>query len=292
MLYRIVRPMKRKGTQNVQFRQRIPQDVLQKARGKTLSIPIGNEIVAKRLSQKADSVVISLKTANPSEAKTRHAEVVAYLEGVWESLRNGPVTLTHKQAVALSGDVFKMFLGAIENDPGSPEIWEHVIALNNEAVEGKYGQHPLTIPTSKTAIDSLEKRFGEFVDVILSKRSLEIDQESRAKVLKQTAQALTDAAEQAKRFAHGDYSDTDGTLKRFPDWEDAAPHQTISRPAVSMKQLVEDWWKEAKRGGRSESTMEGYKRTINQLVSFLGHDDATKVTPQDILDFKDHRLNT
>jgi len=50
MLYRIVRPMKRKGSQNVQFRQRIAQDVLQKARGKTFSIPIGNEIVAKRLS--------------------------------------------------------------------------------------------------------------------------------------------------------------------------------------------------------------------------------------------------
>jgi len=284
--------MKRKGSQNVQFRQRIPQDILQKARGKTLSIPIGNEIVAKRLSEKADSVVISLKTANPSEAKTRHAEVVAYLESVWESLRNGPVTLTHKQAVALSGDVFKIFLSAFENDPGSPEMWEHVIALNNEAVEGKYGQHPITIPTLQTAIDSLEKQFGGFVDVILSKRSLEIDQESRVKVLKQTAQALTDAAKQAKRFAQGNYSDIDGPLKRFPDWEDAVPHKTLAGPTISMKQLVEDWWAEAKLSGRSESTMEGYKRTINQFVTFLGHNDATKVTPQDVLDFKDHRLTT
>jgi len=292
MLYRIVRPMKRKGSQNVQFRQRIPQDVLQKARGKTLSIPIGNEVVTKRLSEKADSVVISLKTSNPSEAKTRHAEVVAYLEGVWESLRNGPVTLTHKQAVALSGDVFKMFLGAIENDPGTPEIWEHVIALNNEAVEGKYGQHPLTIPTSQTAIDSLEKRFGEFVDVLLSKRSLEIDQESRIKVLKQTAQAMTDTAVQAKRFAQGDYSDTEGALSRFPDWDSAAPFRTVSRPAISLMDLLNGWWDEAKAAERSVSTMEGYRRTMKYFADFLGHDDATKVTPQDVLNFKDHRLKS
>jgi hypothetical protein len=30
---------------------------------------------------------------------------------------------------------------------------------------------------------------------------------------------------------------------------------------------------------------------VNKLVAFLGHDDAVKVTPDDVIRFKDHRLS-
>ena len=44
--------------------------------------------------------------------------------------------------------------------------------------------------------------------------------------------------------------------------------------------------------GLKPSTHDNYRNTINQLIAFLGHDDAAKVTPHDVVRFKDHRLST
>lgn len=50
------------------------------------------------------------------------------------------------------------------------------------------------------------------------------------------------------------------------------------------------WWKEAKATGRSEQTHDTYKGAIDRLVKHLGHDDASRVSEQDMLAFKDARL--
>ena len=47
---------------------------------------------------------------------------------------------------------------------------------------------------------------------------------------------------------------------------------------------------EAKATGRKPSTYESYRNTIAGLVTFLGHDRATEVNPEDVVRFKDHRL--
>jgi integrase len=53
---------------------------------------------------------------------------------------------------------------------------------------------------------------------------------------------------------------------------------------------VELWWNERKATGTAESTYVNYRGTVRKLVEFLGHDDATRVTPQDVIRFKDSRL--
>jgi hypothetical protein len=58
----------------------------------------------------------------------------------------------------------------------------------------------------------------------------------------------------------------------------------------TLSVLVEDWWKEAKAAGRKQSTYESYQKTMMKLVAFLKHDEAGRVTPEDIVRFKDHRL--
>ncbi|MGR7996726.1 DUF6538 domain-containing protein [Xanthobacter sp. ZOL 2024] len=62
------------------------------------------------------------------------------------------------------------------------------------------------------------------------------------------------------------------------------------RKAESLKGLVEGWWTEAKALGRKPSTYESYSATTAAFVAFLGHDDANRVTPEDVIRFKDHRL--
>jgi hypothetical protein len=63
--------MKRPESSNVWFRQRIPKEVIGKARGQMLSIPLGDQIVTTKLSNRAEVVKISLRTRDPSEAKNR-----------------------------------------------------------------------------------------------------------------------------------------------------------------------------------------------------------------------------
>ncbi|UZF92952.1 tyrosine-type recombinase/integrase [Bosea sp. NBC_00550] len=61
---------------------------------------------------------------------------------------------------------------------------------------------------------------------------------------------------------------------------------------ASLTSICQDWWEEAKAAGRKPSTHESYKNTTSSLVTFLGHDDASRVTPDDIVDFKDYRLSS
>ena len=64
---------------------------------------------------------------------------------------------------------------------------------------------------------------------------------------------------------------------------------TAAQPLLT---LFADWWKEAKATGLKSSTHDNYRNTINKFIAFLGHDDAAKVTPNDVVRFKDHRLST
>lgn len=83
---------------NYYLRLHVPKDVAEKARGTTVAIPVGDAIKY----QKVGSVVkVSLLTKVAAEAKHRFTKALAAVEAHWESLRSGPVKLTHKQCVGL-----------------------------------------------------------------------------------------------------------------------------------------------------------------------------------------------
>ncbi|MEH2472891.1 GH24 family phage-related lysozyme (muramidase) [Nitrobacteraceae bacterium AZCC 2161] len=132
MLYRMVRPVQRKGSRNRQFHQRIPTELRSKAAGLRLDIPLGESTISLRLSANTETVRLSLRTADPDEVKQRQAGVAAYLTSVWTALRkDGPVSLNHRQATALAGELFRAWTKdgatqslAIEQAPEGG--WRHV----------------------------------------------------------------------------------------------------------------------------------------------------------------------
>lgn len=89
---------------------------------------------------------------------------------------------------------------------------------------------------------------------------------------------------------------TEATLKRqrgevvaTPD----APAEEIPRSTdrnQTITGLVDLWWVEAQAAGRSKSTYDANERAARYLVEFLGHDDASAVTTEDIIRFKDKRI--
>ncbi len=75
MLFRLVRPLKRPGSSISQFVQRIPADVRARATGVTLAIPVGHATVPLSIAARTESIRLSLRTREPSEAKIRQRRI-------------------------------------------------------------------------------------------------------------------------------------------------------------------------------------------------------------------------
>jgi len=116
MLYRLVRPMKRPGSSKHQFVKRIPADLKKRIVGMKLSIPIGDETARIIVTPKMEAIRCSLRSSDSHEVKGRQADAAAYVEAIFKSVReNAPVSLTHRQAVSLSGRVYRSWAGDLED---------------------------------------------------------------------------------------------------------------------------------------------------------------------------------
>lgn len=80
--------MRRDGSRNKWLAQRIPVDVRRKAIGVELAIPLDDNFVFLTPSEGTQAIRFSLRTAEPTEIKTRQALAAAHLETFWEALRN------------------------------------------------------------------------------------------------------------------------------------------------------------------------------------------------------------
>ena len=299
MLLRLVSPVKRPGSSVPQFVQRIPADVRNRAAGRRLTISLGDgERVAVRITPQTQAVRFSLRTSDPAEAKIRQGKAAAQLEEVWRALRRDmPVMLSSRQAHALAGELYRAW---------ADERRQTNVAVTLDVATGKpIGgvERVAELSPEETALgfaaaarrlceaaerDGLETALGPLVNRLLLRKGIaEVDPECRPTLLGAFAQALQDAFAVRERNARGDYS-PDPKAQRFPEWVG----EEQPGPAVSLTGLLEDWWREAKAAGRKPSTYESYRNTVAALRAFLGHDDAARVSPEDVLRFKDHRLSS
>ena len=327
MLFRLVRPMMRKGSRNWYFVQRIPADVKARAAGLQLAIPLGPATHHLTIREGATDIRFSLRTPDPSEAKIREAAAAAYMEQVYTTLRQTkPVSLSHRQATALAGEIYRAWAGgedrervtAIEHIPGEgwrrvygiqagPNEWEAVLRrFDRPNTIGQHtGEGPITErkgfdldapgESQEPEPEELEQHLGPLVDrLLLAKGIGRVDATARPVVLFEFWRALRDALESRRRNAAGDYS-PDPKAERFPEWQQPQRDQSVDhrrgkRAAVSLTGLVEQWWTEAKSSGRKPSTRQSYRNSMAAFVAFLKHDDAARVSPEDVIGFKDHRL--
>lgn len=290
MVLLMARPMKRPASSFHQFRQRIPADILARARGLALLVPVGASHVPLTISATAAAVQVSLRTRDPREAKARQGILGAHLEQVWQGLRDGPARLSHKQVVALAGEVYAAWTSALEDDPGTPAMWEGVMVTNALVQRGKFGRAALMLGDDAKRQQAMEERFSPFVDWCLARHALAIDAETRERLVVAVGEAMDGAAVSLSRKAAGDYR-PDPLAARFPPWQ-ASPTAAPAVPNVSLSGLLAGWWTEAKGRNLSLSTYESYSATVAKLGAFVEHDDAARLTPDDVIRFKDFRLAT
>ncbi len=132
-------------------------------------------------------------------------------------------------------------------------------------------------------VAELEAWCQDQAETVLSLHDVEADEASVLRVAKAIAAQVQRASLTLATLARGEPDTTSAPVPR------AAPAAKPAK-AVGLMELVEAWWREVERTGKSESTRESYTNTIKQLIAFLKHDEAHRVTVEDIRRFKDHRL--
>ncbi len=266
MIWRMPSLVRRDGSDVKYLRQRVPADVLGKATGMTLRVPVGNgEAVVKVGS--AGVVKASMRTHDPVEGRARLAKAQAHLEAVWKSLREGPQHLSRRQVSALAGDAYERAKAKWEDEPGPAPIWQ----VLGEAAE-------------RWDENATRREMAPFVDELLQRHAMAVDADSRDRLLFALRDVWRDTAKLMRRRANNDYGpDTAAERASLPNAASVAGGQKIS-------DLLEAWTKEAKATDRAPSTINGYRAVINGFIAFVGHDDAGRVTPHNVVAYKDKRL--
>lgn len=269
MLLRMASPLSRDGSSFKQIRPRVPADVLPKARGMTLHVPIGDTTREVTVG-KSGTIKVSLRTRDPREAKERAAKALAYLEDVWRSLKEGSRRLTHKEAIALAGEAYRHAKKTWESDPGRATPWNmlHQAALKWDAA-------------------TAQSEMAPYVAELLQRKALRIDDDSSARLAAALHEAFKEATALLERRARGDYG-PDLVEARFPEWE--ANAHPAGQAGLTVAALFAGWELESRAAGVTEKTISEYRSVLTRFAVFVGHDDTTRITPHDVVGWKNKRL--
>jgi integrase len=251
----------------------------------------------------------SLQTREPVEAKQRHAEAVARLEARWAALRRGKLaeesdaatdasslsrSLSEREAGERAGWMYAHWLGLHRENPSQQHFWptdlyRHLWRSSGSRIEhredGRAAVRAVLSFAQAEKVAELEAWCQNQAETVLSLHNVEADEASVLRVAKAIAAQVQRASLTLAALARGEPDTTSAPVPH------AAPAAKPAK-AVGLMELVEAWWREAERTGKSESTRESYTNTIKQLVAFLEHDEAHRVTVEDVRRFKDHRLAT
>ncbi|MDP2409616.1 MAG: site-specific integrase [Pseudolabrys sp.] len=283
MVLRMARPTRRRGSTRSQFRKRVPDDVLRKARGQRITFRLpndnGDEVV---ISAKAGpEVTFSLRTSDKRSQDERHGIALAQFEQWCDAIRNGPRPLSQKRRSALAGLLYLAFAETLEDDPGDPALWAAVQEANNHAISGPLlGIYDAEADGRQEA---LERRFGGLVDLILQREGVVTDKASRNALLAEAGMKLTKAAEKLQRNASGDFT-PDPFAASIPAWKGEVNAEPGNATTLTFENLFERWKEETRP---APSTVTSWRGHVKQFKRHLGHDDPRRVTRDNVVAWKD-----
>jgi integrase len=270
------------------LRLHVPRDIAKVAEGTSVAVPVGEAISHGKVGL---VVKVSLRTKDAVEAKRRFIPALNAVERHWESLRNGPVSLTHKQCVALGGEVYRDFIGATDEDPGSFALWERIRAADAYAKAPRL-EDELTVPLGKASIGAIEARFGHFADVTIRRYGLNVTAESRWKVVLQVAQSLEKASAVIMKKANGDYSES-GATSQFPEFEQPVAKQAESAPKGHAKTVeytllgtVAEQVRRRALGSDAkpfpQKSINKFEQVAKEFAAHRGSVDIRTITPREV----------
>lgn len=292
MVLRSARPMHRRGTSSAQFMRRIPTDLKEVAKGKSVRItlpPRSPHEAPDEVFPKAGPHHIQFSLRVPCSHPAYERRFAAANEQVlawFEALRRGPRKLTHKELEAVAGEAYRAFAETLEDDPIlSAMEWGQIAAAQLDELQ----RNPLLIGEDavQQELDArLEKRYGLLADGVLRRLCLVVTDEDRREIIRRISRDAPEAAMKLARNAAGDFGQ-DVYAQRFPA---VATVQQKSRspeekPSVSWDALLSNWRKVRSPG---EKTAHEWNRIVRSFAGFCGKQDAAAVNRDDVRRWRDH----
>jgi len=280
MTLAMARPWKHPDTGIYWLRKRVPNDL--------------RDAIGKREEKR------SLGTRNPDEAKRRHAAALAKLEAEWSNLRRGAVALTRSEAFEIASGATRDAVDDLVESFDEQSLWRR-FGLSLFPTQTL----PAPVPAAEDLADSTKTTdanpfVGKVFDLDWEKKG-----RLRAWCLSLAERTLierglfTDAAGRtlvARYIARAMYNASDSLWRSMtePRQRSEAPESgrvasNVSRPdprpdgAVPFQTLFEGWAAETKP---SQKTQYSWNRVVAQLCSFVHHDDARRMTPEDLIAWK------
>ena len=138
---RMPRPTRRRGTDCFWFRRRLHEDERPFVLGRALVVhfpaTLNDKAYSTHVEKIGNEINFSLRTRDRATAEARHGLAMAHIRSYFAALKAGQRQLTQKQIVALSGEIYRLFVDRFKENPGVPETWAAVKAVNRAAREGR-----------------------------------------------------------------------------------------------------------------------------------------------------------
>lgn len=225
---------------------------------------IGGQVIVK----------VSLRTKVYDEAKKRFTIALAAIEQQWDALRRGPVSIPHRTLVALAGLHYRRGVEIVDDEPGEATVWDALRGLLERLDADQ---------------DARKEWYGSTADTILASNGFNADEPSRLRLIEELHRAAKQYAAVNYRKAQGDYR-PDPDAARFPALPDVPPTPTKKAELaekLTVTQLFTLWELDHLASGKSPRTVKDFRQKVISLIKYLGHDDAERVTPEDISDWCD-----
>ncbi|MGC2221595.1 MAG: DUF6538 domain-containing protein [Methylocella sp.] len=270
MALAMARPWKHPKTGIYWLRKRVPDDL--------------RPLIGKREEKR------SLGTRDPDEAKRLHAQALVDLEQRWANLRAPPKPISEREAHELVAPAYEWWINLHRDNPSEQKVWRAKFfdKLWTWQDGSKYQDLPLLEQMRQWeedgyfAIPSMEQFCRERVDELLASKGLQVDWQSRPKIEKAYGAAIQRASLFLAKLSVGEFA---GPLSSQPAMSLAQhrPYAVAANEPVKFDTLIAGWAAERRP---VQKTIYEYKRVLRNLAAFLDHDDATRLTSQDMVAWK------
>jgi hypothetical protein len=232
----------------------------------------------------------TLQTKDPRQARAKAPTVLARFDAIIAVARkriiataeNGGSQASEREIAALCGEWYREECELWGDNPGDPDTWDVYLDLVGErwedVEEGEDSRLARVFlkPEDRAEATSLLQAHGYVADPATV--------DLLAEALLPTKAAF---AREMIRRAGGDWS-PDKTPSRFPAMAPRnAPEEAPQ--VLKMGALVAAW---AAESGTAGKALYDRERTAANLAAFLGHDDAARVTADDVVRWKEARLGS
>jgi integrase len=223
----------------------------------------------------------SLGTKDPREAKAKAALVIERFEALIASARAGGSELSQRDIDSLCGEWYRAQCELWGDNPGKAADWDLYLSLQSEQLEDfeawedqDQERRIFLKPDDRAAAAALLEAHGHIED---------------AAAVKRLAEALfwtkRDFGLEMRRRADGDWS-PDPIVHKFPMLATRKAPEAAPK-AITVEALVTAW---AAETGTTGKALYDRVRTGKLLTDHVGHTDATRITADDVVAWKEARL--